>query len=257
MTINNLLDTYFNRGWVVIPDVFEHVVIDEVLSEYYNTKHIYDFYHTRKGIKELVANASHHTHVTAPKMWDLLDNDVVQHLLDNIFKGPAIVNTMGLSEVTSSPVYTQNIHRDVRTNTGAYPLWLNMLIMLDDSTVDNGASWLLEGSQMVSEQPGKEHFFNNAVRATGKKGDLLVFDCNLWHCAGENNTDLPRRIITPFFSRPFIKQQLDIPRVYGEGFGECVSDRLKQFMGYDSRVPTSLGEFYQKDDNRFYKSSQG
>ena len=250
------IEKYRKHGWVVIPSVFEHSLIDKIIDQYYATKHIYDFYHTKKDISNLVANASHHTHITVPAMWDLIDNNVIEEFLSLIFQGPAILNTMGLSEVSNKGVYTQKIHRDVRTNTGSYPLWLNMLIMLDDSTEQNGATWLLEKSQNTVDPPEDEEFFSDAVRATGKKGDLLIFDCNLWHCAGENITDLPRRIITPFFSRPFIKQQIDLPRVYGESFGDTLSPRLKQWMGYNARVPTSLGEFYQKNENRFYKSDQ-
>jgi len=251
------MSEYNERGWTIIENVFDSGLIDTVIDEFYNTRHIYDFYHECSGIKELVRNASHHTHITVPSMWRLIDNEVMNAYLDAIFQGHAILNTMGLSAVTSAGVYTQNIHRDVRTNTGAYPLWLNMLIMLDDSTEENGATWLLERSQNREDAPTKEEFFGHAVRAVGKKGDLLIFDCNLWHCAGQNMTDSTRHIITPFFSRPFIKQQIDLPRVYGEDFGCKVSPRLQQWMGYHARTPTSLGEFYQKNEDRFYKSNQG
>ena len=253
----NSIETYREKGWVVIPQVFQHELIDIVLEQYYSTRHIYQYYHSQRGIRELVSDASHHTHITVPAMWELLDNDVVEEMIDLIFEGPAILNTMGLSEVSSRGVYTQRIHRDVRTNTGPFPLWLNMLIMLDDSTEENGATWLLEKSQNTDSTPDEEFFFNNAVRAIGSKGDLLVFDCNLWHCAGLNRTRESRRIITPFFSRPFIKQQIDLPRVYGETFGSTLSPRINQWMGYNARVPSSLGEFYQKDGDRFYKSDQG
>jgi len=250
-------EEFRERGWIVIPSVFDIRLIDKVLEQYYATKHIFHFYHDKKEITHLTENATHHTHITVPAMWELIDNDVIEHYLNLIFEGPAILNTMGLSEVTNKGVYTQNIHRDVRTNTGPYPLWLNMLIMLDDSTDRNGATWLLDRTRNTSEKPNEEDFFKEAVRAIGKKGDLLIFDCNLWHCAGQNHTDHPRRIITPFFSRPFIKQQLDLPRFYGEGFGNSLTPRLKQWMGYNARVPTSLGEFYQTNENRFYKSDQG
>lgn len=251
------IQKFWQTGWAIESKVFDQKLIDEVIQQYYETKHIYKFYHKKRGLEELAANASHHTHITVPSMWDLLDNDVVEYYIKEIFQGPAILNTMGLSEVTDQGVYTQKIHRDVRTNTGSYPLWLNMLIMLDDSTEENGATWILENSQNKSDAPDRETFFSKAVRAVGKKGDLLVFDCNLWHCAGQNRTKDARRIITPFFSRPFIKQQMDLPRLYGEGFGDTLSPRIKQWMGYNSRVPTSLGEFYQISENRFYQSNQG
>lgn len=257
MNNKQFMKDFEKNGWVVIPQVFKESEIDTVIEEFNSTKHIYNFYQDRRGIGVETANSSHHTHITVPTMWSLLDNDVVEYVVNEAFQGPAIINTMGLSEVTNKGVYTQKIHRDVRTNTGDYRLYLNTLIMLDDSTEDNGATWIMPQSHKIDTVPAKDLFFQMSKRATGKKGDLLVFDCNLWHCAGENTTPFPRRIITAFFSRPFIKQQIDIPRLYGEGFGECLSSRISQFMGYNSRVPTSLGEFYQRSENRFYKSDQG
>lgn len=257
MNKKQLMQEFENNGWVVIPEVFDKSKIDTVIEEFNSTKHIYNFYQDKRGIGSETANSSHHTHITVPSMWSLIDNDVVEYVVTEAFQGPAIINTMGLSEVTNQGVYTQKIHRDVRTNTGDFRLYLNTLVMLDDSTEENGATWIMPKSQNCDTAPAEGLFFQESKRATGKKGDLLVFDCNLWHCAGRNNTPLPRRIITAFFSRPFIKQQIDIPRLYGEGFDECLTPRVSQFMGYNSRVPTSLGEFYQKSENRFYQSNQG
>ena len=100
----------------------------------------------QEGNREETANSSHHTHLTVPTMWSLLDNDIVEYVVNEAFQGPAIINTMGLSEVTNQGVYTQKIHRDVRTNTGHYRLYLNTLIMLDDSTEENGATWIMLNS---------------------------------------------------------------------------------------------------------------
>lgn len=257
MKNKQFMQDFEKNGWVVIPQVFSDSEIDTVIEEFNSTKHIYNFYQDKRGIGAETANSSHHTHITVPTMWSLLDNDVVEYVVNEAFQGPAIINTMGLSEVTNQGVYTQKIHRDVRTNICDYRLYLNTLIMLDDSTEENGATWIMPQSNKIDTAPAEDLFFQVSKRAIGKKGDFLVFDCNLWHCAGENTTPLPRRIITAFFSRPFIKQQIDIPRLYGEGFGECLSSRISQFMGYNSRVPTSLGEFYQRSENRFYRSDQG
>ena len=46
-------------------------------------------------------------------------------------------------------------------------------------------------------------------------------------------------------------------KAYGNEFGLICSNHLRQILGYNSRVPTSLLEFYQTDENRFYQSDQG
>ena len=117
-------------------------------------------------------------------MFAFLENDIVDEFLTQYFEGPYILNTMGVSRITKdSKTYTQNIHRDIRSFTGANKLWINTLIMLDDSTEENGATWLLEGSQNRADKPTEEEFYKKAIRATGKIGDVLFFDGNLWHAA--------------------------------------------------------------------------
>ncbi len=85
----------------------------------------------------------------------------------------------------------------------------------------------------------------------------MVFDSNLWHAAGVNCTDRPRRALTLAFTRPFVKQQLDYPRALGYERGASFSPGLRQLLGYNARVPASLEEWYQPPDRRMYKRDQG
>ena len=130
--------------------------------------------------------------------------------------------------------------------------------MLDDSTLDNGATWLLEKKKNTSEKPNDQYFEKNAIRIEGKAGDVLLFDGNLWHRSGRNHTKHKRTIMTPVYSKPFIKQQLDYPRAFGKKFLENCSEHIKQILGYNALTPSSLEQFYQKNPNdRFYKPDQG
>ncbi len=260
MTINysEEIAQVHSRGWVKFENVFSEELIDDILAEYQKFEPEFKDIQKRKGIEHLVENATHHSFVLCRKMFAFLENALVDDFLTQYFEGPYILNTMGVSRITNErKTYTQNIHRDIRSFTGSNKLWINTLIMLDDSTEENGATWLLEGSQNKAEKPDEDEFYANSVRATGKKGDVLFFDGNIWHAAGQNYTDKPRHIITPFYSKPYIKQQLDYPRALGIDFGKTLSPRLAQVLGYNAIVPVSLEEFYQPDEYRFYKSSQG
>jgi len=129
--------------------------------------------------------------------------------------------------------------------------------MLDDFTEENGATYLLSGSHRMREKPADEIFFKDAVRATGPAGTMVVFDSNLWHAAGVNRTECPRRALTLAFTRPFIKPQLDYPRALGYDRGPSFSPALRQLLGYNARVPTSLDEWYQPPEHRLYRHDQG
>jgi len=259
MDISKIINQIENKGWVRIPNVFHHALIEEVKKEYYLEEHKFINIQKHKGIYNLVENATHHTILKCRKMLKFLEPSKITPILEKYFEGKYILNTMGLSKVPikDKTVYTQNIHRDVRSFTGSSKLWLNTLIMLDDSNDDNGTTWFLEESHHAPNKPESKYFYDHAVRAKGQIGDVLLFDGNIWHSAGKNNTNRPRHIITPIYSKPFIKQQLDYPRAFGNNFIDNCSDHLKQILGYNALVPSSLDEFYQKDENRFYKKDQG
>ena len=85
----------------------------------------------------------------------------------------------------------------------------------------------------------------------------LIFNSNLWHAAGVNRSDRSRRALTAAFTRPFVKPQLDYPRALGYERGDDFSPALRQLLGYNARVPTSLDEWYQPPGKRLYKRDQG
>ena len=258
MNISKIIAMIETKGWARIPEVFNVKLIEEVKEEYNYKEKKFISIQKKKGIYNLVENATHHT-ILECKNVRIFRAQYNYSNFRKYFEGKYILNTMGLSKVpiADKTVYTQNIHRDVRTFTGSSKLWLNTLIMLDDSTDNNGSTWFLEGSHLSSNKPARKYFYDNAVRANGQKGDVLLFDGNIWHSAGINSTNTPRHIITPIFSKPFIKQQLDYPRAFGDYIIKNCSDHLKQILGYNALVPSSLDEFYQKDENRFYKKDQG
>ena len=134
---------------------------------------------------------------------------------------------------------------------------VNMLVMLDDFTLENGATYLLTGSHMQPEKPTDEEFFAKADRAVGKRGSIILFDSMLWHATGENLVGGMRRALTLTFTRPYIKQQLDYPRYMGYERAEEFSEDLRQVIGYNARVPATLDEWYQPPNKRMYKPGQG
>jgi ectoine hydroxylase-related dioxygenase (phytanoyl-CoA dioxygenase family) len=128
--------------------------------------------------------------------------------------------------------------------------------MLDDFTIENGATYLLGGSHKSDIKPIESDFYAKSTRAIGHAGDVLFFDSNLWHAAGKNLTDQSRRAFTITFTKPFMKQQLDYSRAVGYENLELMGDDLKQIIGYFSRTPSNLSEWYQKEDARFYRPGQ-
>lgn len=128
--------------------------------------------------------------------------------------------------------------------------------MVDDFNLDNGATYLLPKSHLTDKKPTKKIFYENSDRIIGSQGDILCFNSNLWHAAGVNKTNEERRALTITFTKPFMKQQFDYSRAIGYKNIKKLSDKLKQLLGYYSRTPSNLNEWYQKPEKRFYRPGQ-
>jgi hypothetical protein len=213
----------------------------------------------RNGVDRGLEGAAHHVVGGNDSLNDFLCSMYLDDYIHAHFGGPYILNSFGaLNNLPYSPEtykHGQRFHRDVRTFTFNFPLMLNMLVMVHDFTIDNGATKLVPGSQRVEERPDDDFLNHNSVRALGKAGDILLFDSNVWHAAAPNRTSGPRMALTLTFTRPFFKQQMDYPRMLGEDFPP--SEKVRQLLGYNSRVPASYDEWYQPPEKRMYKPGQG
>jgi len=186
----------------------------------------------------------------------LLENGFIQSLQDNFFHSKCILNSFSALNNLSKPNFSAIVHRDLRFYSGDFNIMLNCLIMIDDFTTENGGTYLLTGSHLDERKPTDEEFFNNAIQATGKKGDVVIFNSNLWHSSAPNKTKYDRRAIPLTISKSFMKQLLYYPRDIGYDKMNSFTTEMQQFLGYHSRVPASLEEWYQPEENRFYKKNQ-
>lgn len=188
---------------------------------------------------------------------NLVDLKIIDWIENNYFKQKCILNSFtALSNIPGEDkVFHKKVHRDIRGFSGDVPIMLNMLIMLDDFTSENGATLLLPGSHLKDETPTDEHFLNNAIQATGRAGDILIWNSNLYHASGTNKTKEVRRGLPITFSLPYYKQLLDYPRAIGYDKHDSFNETIRRLIGFDARVPQSVSEWYSPVDKLLYKSN--
>jgi hypothetical protein len=246
------------NGWTMLSSVVRVELVERLgraLEEVYAEQRVLQ---VRNGVGDGADGTVHHLPCAGGAFLELLVEAPGRPLLERYFDGPYILNTYGgVLNLPNDISYVGRVHRDQRTFSGDLHLMAQLLVMLDDFTEDNGATYLLTGSHRLREPPPDEQFFRDAARAVGPAGSVVVFDSNLWHAAGVNRSDRPRRALTLAFTRPFIKPQLDYPRALGYERGESFSPALRQLLGYNARVPASLDEWYQPPETRMYKRDQG
>ena len=249
------------KGYTLIESFFDDAFCEKINNAIEKSYELCRKIQVENGVGGVTDGTVHHLLATGDPMFiELLDEITKERLysfLKSFFGGNFILNSYGgVKNLKSKPSYVANIHRDIRFFSGEFPLMLNLLIMLDDFTLENGATYLLPGSHLSDTKPSDDLFYEKSDRAIGKRGDILFFNSNLWHAAGTNQTDTERRAITITFTKPFMKQQLDYPRSVGYDKMETLKSELQQVVGFFSRTPSSLEEWYQKPEDRFYRPQQ-
>ncbi len=81
---------------------------------------------------------------------------------------------------------------------------VNSLWLLDDFTLESGATRLVPGTHQLTTkpsknmmQPGSTH--PNQIQAIAPAGSVLVFNAHLWHSGMQNRSKNHRRVINCFF----------------------------------------------------------
>lgn len=245
-------------GWMIFPGVVSTALVAEMLSDLDKAWNVCRAIQMKNGVSSDADLTLHHLIAISDSFIRLLDEMApLDPYFESYFGGKYILNSLGGAINTRGHTsYAQRIHRDIRSYSGALPLLLNTLVMLDDFTAENGATFMGSGTHKAADKVAEQVFYETAGRAIGSAGSVLVFNSNVWHAGGDNRTGAPRRSVTPMFCRPFIKPQFDYPRALGYDRTDW-SAHLRQVLGYNSRIPASLDEWYQPAPRRMYLANQG
>lgn len=251
----NAIDEY---GWVIYEDAANEKMINTIINDLEPAYLMRREIQVQNGIETNMEGTLHHLlekdNFSLPFLSQKYCDREMRHFLD----GNYIVNGIsGVLNFKNFKAYVHNVHRDIRSFTGDFKIAIQMIVLLDDYTLENGATYFLSGSHKKDVKPYDVFFYEQADRAVAKKGSIILFDSNIWHAVGTNNTDGPRRALTLTFTRPFFKPQFDFPRFLGYEYGESLNDHLRQVIGYNARISANLQEFYQPPHLRMYQPGQG
>ncbi len=257
-TISDFENAIDQFGWVIYENAVDERMINNIINDLEPAYQLRRDIQIKNGIETNMEGTLHHLlekgNFSMPFLGQMYCDKEMRHFL----KGNYIINGIsGVLNFKNFKAYVHNVHRDIRSFTGDFKMAIQMIVLLDDYTLDNGATYFLSGSHRQEDKPEDDFFYEHADRAIAKKGSIVLFDSNIWHAAGNNNTDGPRRALTLTFTRPFFKPQFDFPRFLGYEFGESLNNHLRQVIGYNARISANLQEFYQPPHLRMYQPGQG
>lgn len=247
------------KGYFIFHEFIPKSFVDRMIVDVENAYKICRAIQIKNKVDKDTEYTLHHLIGQGDTFLEFLDLiEPLNAFFEHYFKGKYILNSFGGAINTAHrSSYAQRVHRDIRSYSGDIPLILNTLFMLDDFTEHNGSTFLLPGSHKKAEKPADEFFEKHKVQALAKAGSLLFFNSNVWHRGDNNNTDHSRRSVTPMFCKPYIKQQYDYSKFLGLDNVVNMSNFRKQILGYFSRVPENLDQWYQLPANRMYRQDQG
>ena len=178
---------------------------------------------------------------------EMLDKGLIKDLEDNYFKRECILNSFtALNNVPSeSKMFHKKVHRDISGYSYPTPILLNLLVMVHDFTIENGGTLILPYSHLIKEEPSEEFWKENSIHMTGKAGDIIVWNSNVYHASGINKTQNDRIALPITLSLPYYKQLLDYPRAIGlERQSEFNTD-MQRLLGYHSMMAPSIKDWYE------------
>lgn len=247
------------RGWSLFENALGPALVASLRSDCLAWIEKCNQMQIANGINKAGDNTGHHTLGAGDSLDHFINLNPLHPWIDDYFAGrPYILHAFNpVGGAPKASTYVHRIHRDAKTHIQAVKLKLNMLVMLDDFTVENGATQFLDGSHRLEEKPADEYFDQNHRSVTANKGGIVLFNSYLWHRGGFNRTNTHRVALTLAFSPPFLKPQLDYARMLGAAYAEKINPLTRQVLGYNALTPQSLGEWYQPEPTRLYKSNQG
>lgn len=151
--------------------------------------------------------------------------------------------------------YSSRIHRERSSRYPDIGDFIGVIILLDDFTEANGATWYLPASHKHSGTPTEAAFYAGAERLIAPAGSVFYFDWRLWHAGGKNQTPAWRHALAMGITPAYHKQKIDLPRAIPANYAAELDDFGRQKLGFFSVPPSSLDEYYAPPDKRSYRQS--
>lgn len=145
---------------------------------------------------------------------------------------------------------TTLFHRDIKAFTTESVLSLNLLYNLDNTTAQNGATWIVPGSHKLKTKPSEAYIEKHKQQVCVQAGSVIVFNSLTYHASGMNHSGENRRAIANVLRLPFMKPQFDWAEVFPEDTKKEMSEEVQKLFGFNTRPAKSLEAYYKEGVRR-------
>lgn len=242
------------RGYTVLPSDYSDEVLCDLRESLDRLLHKQE---DRFGGHEALMQMNEANTLRAPLLWheaflNLAIHPRLTELCRRVFGDYYILNQQnGIRNPPSGTGHGQTrYHRDLPYQhfVSSRPLAMNALLCLDPFTPENGSTFVLPGSHKVEYFPDDRVVRSLSVATNVPAGSYLILNSMLFHCAGINGTDKPRRAVNTVFTVPIIKQQIVLPPNMGERYQH--DPWLSRLLGFEVDPPRSIEAWFQARQSR-------
>jgi ectoine hydroxylase-related dioxygenase (phytanoyl-CoA dioxygenase family) len=164
------------------------------------------------------------------------------HILGPEFK----LSSLNVRSTNPMSEADQPLHVDMNAIADERGYWVaNTIFMLDDFTLDNGATRIVPGSHKWGQRPQEQMAdpfaaHPDQILVTGKAGTLVICNAHAWHGGTANRTGAPRRAMHAFFCRSDKPQQQYQKRLLRPETQAHLSPALRRLLALDDVLNDEL-----------------
>jgi len=252
------LENIENLGYTIIENVIDKQECKKIASKLdkFNEEQIKEFGEAR--LKELHEWGTIRALIEKDDYFQqTILNEKVFEIIKNILGDSAILHLHNGIVLSPNIDHQQSqFHRDIEKDFFTEkPLSLNAFWAIDDFNEESGGTWIVPHTHKFKKWPQKKYLDKNAIQVHTSAGSVLVFDSRIMHRSGSNKSSNFRRALNHQYTKPFMKQQIDLTRLLENRYDP--DSKISQVLGFWSRPPKSVKEFRCDPSKRSYRAGQG
>ena len=219
LTLNDIYKEEFDRkGYVVIKNIFslEYIKKLQVAYDASLLKNEKFYLNNRISLSKKERGIIRQIYRFDDIFLESITKKEVTELVDLFIDDSWIITQQNGSHVDYQnndfdSVGVQVWHRDFvyRHITTSKPLLINILVPLDNFSIENGATNVLHFSHLFSDFPSNEFVESNLSYAIANAGDIIILNGLTYHSAGLNINNKNRRSFNTVFAVPLFRHQVD------------------------------------------------
>ncbi len=182
---------------------------------------------------------------------NLFTNKTILSLIEELLGKYFVLHLQnGIINMPNEIHHQTSWHRDLPYNdfTTSEPIAISVLYCIDDFNMNTGGTNVLPSSHLFENMPSDEFIDNHTKQIEANAGSAIIFNSMLFHKAGNNTSINIRRGVNHMFTKPFIKQQLNISSSFS--VDKLENPILNMLIGNDFVIENNVFDFRKKRINK-------